>query len=365
MTKPAPFRILPAALVRFATFAMAVLAGTALAADGDAKEASPVPGYPSQVCEVRYPVPEDGSEQPALFWAPEPAAGSRAPLLVALHTWSGDYRQAGGEAKYAEWCLENGWIFLHPNFRGPNRRPEALGSELVVADIRAAVEWARRTAPVDEERIYAIGVSGGGHATQLVAGRLPEIWAGVSSWCGISDVAAWHRETSEAGRLNYARHIEGALGAAPDSNGEILAEAARRSPLSWLARAGAVPLDLNHGIADGRSGSVPFTHSLHAWNAVVPEGERLPVADVAAWYADPASIPRDPAASDPLYTNRPVVFRKVHRNTRVTLFEGGHEIHHEAALNWLAAQRKGRPAEWNPPKTASLRATDADRESGK
>jgi dienelactone hydrolase len=348
-------------------FAMASLAvSTAQAAEEAAKaEPAAVRGYPPQVREIRYPVPEDASEQPALFWAPELPEGERAPLLVALHTWSGNHRQAGGEALYAQWCLENGWIFLHPDFRGPNLSPEALGSDLAVADIRAAVAWAKSVAPVDEDRIYAIGASGGGHATQLVAGRLPEIWAGISSWCGISDIAAWHRETSEAGRPNYAKHIEGALGSAPDASEEARADAAHRSPLSWLAHAGTVPLDLSHGITDGRSGSVPFTHSLRAWNAVVPEAERLSEADIAAWYADPETVPRDPALVDPLYTDRPVVFRRTHRNTRVTLFQGGHEIHHEAALNWLAAQRRGRPAEWHPPKTASLRGSEAERESGK
>ncbi len=128
----------------------------------------------------------------------------------------------------------------------------------MVADIRAAVDWAKANAPVDETRIYAIGVSGGGHATQLLAGRTPEIWAGISSWCGIADVAAWHAETTAAGRKNYAGHIEGAIGGAPGATDKTAAEAVHRSPLTWLAQAATVPLDLNHGIDDGRTGSVPF-----------------------------------------------------------------------------------------------------------
>lgn len=330
-----------------------------------ADEPAAVRGYPPEIRETRYPVPEDGSEQPTLYWFPEAKAGEAVPLLVALHTWSGDYRQAGGEALYAAWCLQNRWAFVHPHFRGPNRTPEALGSDLVVADIRAVVEWAKRETAIDETRIYAIGASGGGHATQLLAGRAPEIWAGVSSWVGIADIAAWHAETTEAGRANYAKHIEGALGGPPDASDETLAEASHRSPLTWLQHASAVPLDLNHGVADGRSGSVPFTHSLRAYNAVVPESARLPEADIAAWYADPATLPRDPTLADPLYGAHPPLFRKTHGNTRVTVFQGGHEILHEAALNWLAAQRRGQPVNWNPPKTASLRATAADRESGK
>lgn len=328
-------------------------------------EMGAVSGYPAAVEEVRYPVPEDGSEQPALFWAPKLEPGEKAPLLVACHTWSGDYRQAGGETQYAKWCLENGWIFLHPNFRGSNRRPEALGSDLAIADIRAAIEWAKGNAPVDVSRIYAVGVSGGGHFTQLLAGRMPEVWAGISSWCGIADIAAWHGETTAAGRRNYAGHIEAAIGGTPDATETTMAECSHRSPLTWLENAAGVPLDLNAGIDDGRSGSVPFSHSLRAFNAVVPEAERIAETDVAAWYADPATLPRDAALSDELYGTNPPIYRKTHGNTRVTIFQGGHEIIHEAALNWLAAQRKGRPADWNPPKVASLRSGAAERESGK
>ena len=34
-------------------------------------------------------------------------------------------------------------------------------------------------------------------------------------------------------------------------------------------------------------------------------------------------------------------------STRITVFEGGHEILHVPALNWLARQRRGRPATWD------------------
>jgi dienelactone hydrolase len=331
----------------------------------NAQEATPELGYPPAIVEVRYPCP-DGSDQPALFWAPGESPTAKKPLLVALHTWSGDYRQAGGEVKYAEWCLQNDWVFIHPHFRGPNRTPEALGSDLVIADIRAAVEWAKTQTAIDETRIYAIGVSGGGHITQLLAGRTPEIWAGISSWCGIADIAAWHRETTAAGRLHYAGHIEAALGGTPHASPQHEAEARYRSPLTWLGQAGSVPLDLNHGSADGRDGSVPFSHSLHAWNAVVPESDRIDPAVISRFYetqVPPAGGDRDLA--DPLYGLLSPLYRRTSGNTRVTIFQGGHEIIHEAALNWLAAQRKGQPANWNPPKIATLKTTETERESGK
>lgn len=323
----------------------------------------PIKGYPEEVAEIRYPVSADNSEQPALFWKPAESEGMK-PLLVAMHTWSGDYLQAGGEAKYAEWCVQNDWIFIHPNFRGRNRTPESMGSDLVIADVRAAVEWAKENASVDESRIYAIGVSGGGHATQLLAGRTPEIWAGISSWCGISDLAAWHEQTSTPELQRYAKDIETALGGAPVSGSDEEKDAIHRSPLTWLANASPVPLDINHGVTDGRTGSVPFTHSLHAWNTIVPENEQLPETFIKDFYAtqkhSDAALP-----NEPLYGERQPLFRRTHGNTRVTIFNGGHEIVHLAALNWLAAQRKGQPANWNPPQIADLKTSDKDTQSGK
>ena len=85
-----------------------------------------VKGYPDGVKEVNYVSNADGTEQPALFWKPDTQDGP-VPLLVALHTWSGNYLQAGGEAVFARWCQQVGWAFVHPDFRGINKTPQAGG----------------------------------------------------------------------------------------------------------------------------------------------------------------------------------------------------------------------------------------------
>jgi hypothetical protein len=93
---------------------------------------------------------------------------------------------------------------------------------------------------------------------------------------------------------------------------------------------------------------VPFTHSLRAFNALVPPELRLSDEVIQEFYATqrpPAG--RAAAQPDPVYADRPPVFRATHGNTRVTIFEGGHEMVHQAALNWLAKQRKGQPAVWD------------------
>ncbi len=336
------------------------------------EESKPAPatypaGYPEGVLDIRYQSAADNSQQPALFWKPDIAKGEKRPLLVALHTWSHDYRQAGSEAKYAEWCQQAGWVFIHPNFRGSNRTPEALGSDLVVADILSAVGYAQTEASIDENRIYCIGVSGGGHASLLMAGRAPQLWAGVSAWCGISDIAAWHDQCNGTSQQRYADNIELALGGGPDTP-ERIADAAHRSPLNWLSKAGNVALDINHGVHDGRTGSVPFSHSLHAWNRVTgathPEN-LIPTETIEKFYQ--SQTPVGPAPTqDSLYPDeQQPLFRRQSGNSRVTIFEGGHEILHEAALNWLAAQCKGQPVSWKPKRAHTLKVSAADRESGK
>ena len=298
-------------------------------------------GYPGVIKKIVYPSKADDSEQPALFWTPE--SDEAVPLLVALHTWSGGYEQGGSQVPLAEWCLQENWAFIHPHFRGPNWTPEALGSELAVQDIISAVEHARTVAKIDENRIYCVGVSGGGHASMLMAARAPDIWAGVSAWCGISDVEKWYHQCKDTRFERYAGHIEKALGHVPEES----ADALRRSPGYWLEKnRDRLPvLDLWHGIDDGRSGSVPFTQSLRAWNAAVTREATLPESFIDETYRTqnfPAS-----EIVDVTLEGREVRYRKEHGKTRINLFEGGHEILQETALNWLAAQRKGDAPVWD------------------
>lgn len=324
-----------------------------------------VPGWPADVREVSYVSSADETAQPALFWAPHKSSGPR-PLLVGVHTWSANYRQTGSSLPYLAWCKQQAWVFIHPNFRGPNRTPAALGSDLAVADIASAVAYAKTVAPVDEDRVYLIGASGGGHMSLLMAGRHPELWAGVSAWVPIADVAAWHGECAANPKFSgYARQIEAALGGPPDVAARI-ADAQHRSPHKWLARAKGLPLDINAGVHDGRTGSVPFRHSLLAFNQLAAPGDRFAPAEIEAYYASqkrPAAWP--PAADDPLYARWTPLVRRVSGNARVTIFEGGHDIVHVAGLNWLAQQRRGQPAVWKIAQPVALEIAPHNATSGK
>ena len=318
------------------------LAGAVLAA-GTVTCKAPADGS-GKLRAIRYRSSADSTDQPAMFYAPE--SKTAVPLLVGLHTWSADYRQVGApRCSYGPWCIKNKWAFIGPNFRGPNRTPQATGSQLVVDDIISAVEYARQTANVDENRIYLVGASGGGHAALLLAGRAPKIWAGVSAWVGISDLKAWHAECKKAKR-RYAGEIEKSCGGAPGKSDAVDLEYKNRSPLTWLAEAkrAGVRLDINAGINDGHSGSVPISHSLRAFNAVADPADRISDDDIAHM-VEKAAIPAhlQKKLSDPAYGSKIPLLRKTSGSARITIFKGGHEIVETAALTWLSRQKKSVP----------------------
>ncbi len=295
-------------------------------------------GWPKEIREIKYLSKADNTKQPALFFAPT-VRGEPRPLLVGLHTWSSDYRQ--NNSPYGKWCIEHKWNFIHPNFRGPNRRPQATGSELVVADILSAVEFAKKNGAVDETRIYLVGASGGGYAALLMAGRAPEVWAGVSAWVPILDLAQWHAHTSKR-KMKYAREIELSIGGKPMAGSEAAAEAMKRSPVTYLAHAKGVALDINAGINDGHSGSVPISHSLDAFNLLAAAKDRLG-ADLISEFVKTAKVPaalKGQAPVDVAYGKKAVLFRRQSGAARVTIFQGGHEIIPAAALHWLAKQQR-------------------------
>ena len=251
--------------------ASCALAGTAHAqATSKIDATKPIAGWPSEVRAIEYRSSADGSLQPALFY--DPGGEEPKPLLIALHSWSGNYTQAN--PAYGLWCIAKKWVLVHPDFRGVNQRPEACGSELAVADILSAVEYAKKNCRIDEKRIYLVGASGGGYASLLMAGRAPEVWAGVSAWCPIYDLKVWHAEARER-RLRYADMLEKVCSGAPGASAEVDQQYRVRSAAAWLERARNVNLSINTGITDGHNGSVPISQTMHAFNAVAAPQDHI------------------------------------------------------------------------------------------
>ena len=275
----------------------------------------------------------DGSMQPSYITVPEPrSAPERAPLVVVLHTWSFDLDQRQPELE-AE-AAARGWLLLAPNFRGRSDHPEACGSPLAQQDILDAVAWVRRRYPVDDRRIYVLGLSGGGFMTMLMAARRPELWAAASAWVGISDLGDWYSAHRED---NFGRMIRSCFGGTPDGNRTIANEMAARSPLRYISPQLKVPLDL----AAGRSDTVvSIRHSLRAMQALAPDAVRDD--EIALLLGSGPGLTRpapSDTAADPLLGRR-IFLRRQAGSSRITIFDGGHEWIARAAVAWLAQHQK-------------------------
>ena len=337
------------------TICIFMLAASALFATADAAGVRSLSGVSEWDARLRtFKSTQDGTEQ-SFYWY-DPGTTDSVPLVVAFHSWNADFRTASPAITVAAYCEKNGWAMVYPDFRGPNNRPEACGSDLAVQDVVDVIEWAKKARPIDVDRVYVVGGSGGGHMTLLMAGRHPEIFAGAAAFCPISDLVRWHGESLEKrpGRVvRYARMMESVCGGVPaDRKGEY----EKRSPLFYLAnaRAAGLPVYIATGIHDGHRGAVPVGHSIRAFNALADEADRISERDIAAIETD-EMVPARLAFpdQDPFYGEKTKVHLRVtSANVRITVFEGGHDGNYPAGLDFLARQRRGRKADMTLPSVA-------------
>jgi pimeloyl-ACP methyl ester carboxylesterase len=211
---------------------------------------------------------------------------------------------------------------------------------LVIGDIVSAVKYARQHSDIDSTRIYLIGSSGGGYTALMMLGKHPDIWAGVSAWVPIADLRSWYYQTAKAGR-KYARDIMNSCGGKPGESEQVDAEYRQRSPITYLSPYIRTPVDINAGIHDGHTGSVPISHSIRAFNALAQPEDKIRESYIE-YFLKEQSVPVELQSdiSDSGYGENQPLFRRKSENARLTIFDGGHEIIHQAAFSWLSEQQK-------------------------
>lgn len=288
----------------------------------------------------------DNSTQPALIWIPPKAMQEPTPLFIFLHSWSGDYKQ-NNNVWFAQAVARN-WIYLHPNFRGRNDNPAACGSELARQDILDCIQQVIDSTEVDTSRVYLAGSSGGGHMSMLMAGYYPDRFSAVSAWVGISDLAEWYRFHSRGGKpSNYARMVQASTQGIPGQSPEADAQYKARSPIFHIQNVGDLPLDLNTGIHDGHTGSVPIVHTINAFNKIAQEKQAPLISPEEIETLSNEQPLSNPQSSDIVpvteYDTR-IYLRRQAGETRITVFEGGHESLPLPACRWLSKQ--DRKTDW-------------------
>jgi hypothetical protein len=244
----------------------------------------------------------------------------KAPLVVSLHTWSGDYRQ---KDPLASAIIERGWNYIRPNFQGPNNNPDACLSSKVIKDLDDAVTWALAQGVVDEQRIIVLGVSGGGYTALGYQPQSQHRIHHTFAWVPITDLERWYWESRNRGN-KYAGDVLGCVDGELSSD-DLLA----RSPIGHPPNL-ASAVTIYTGLHDGYSGSVPISHSLRYFNRF---------ADESARFSSEEMLDLLSKAIEPTDTNlgsRSVYADRRSGNLRLIVFEGGHEMLEDVALDAIS-----------------------------
>jgi pimeloyl-ACP methyl ester carboxylesterase len=241
------------------------------------------------------------------------------PLVISLHSWSGDYRQNDPLAKL---IADNEWHYVHPDFRGPNNNPLACVSQAVLRDIDDAIAFAISNANVDQENIFVVGGSGGGLACCAFALSSRHPVRSYIAWVPITDLAAWYHQCKNR-NLKYAADIESVF----KNSTDFYKSASERSPMTMPIKNRNMRLHIFAGIRDGYDGSVPISHSLLFFNRLCDAFED---SDSAINCSDITSLlSRDTRDSGRKIGDRDVFFTRSASFGSVTIFDGAHETLHD------------------------------------
>ncbi|MVZ66569.1 prolyl oligopeptidase family serine peptidase [Sphingobacterium sp. DK4209] len=253
---------------------------------------------------------------------------TKSPLIISLHTWGGNYAQRDPLLKY---CIAADVNYLHPDFRGPNNKPEAAGSELVSQDIDDAIQWALDSLQVDMDQIHVVGVSGGGFATALSYMKSKHPIKSFHAFVGIYNLEDWYYES--LGRKNaYAKDIIAITGGT--ANQPNFAEAKKRSVLLMSTptkQRKQASLHLYVGLHDGYTGSVPISHSLELYNKVVLDFDKHANKALISLEDRYTLLKRRSSPNFSIisqgFMGRDIIYQKQYQDkVKIIVFDGGHEM---------------------------------------
>ncbi len=241
---------------------------------------------------------------------------NKSPLIVSLHTWSGNYLQPD---PIASEIIDKGWNYIRPNFQGANYHPDACLSEKVIKDIDTAISWAIDNGSVDEDKIIVIGASGGGYTALGYQSNSKHKIRHTFAWVPITDLNDWYWQSLNRGN-NYAADVLGCAGGSFDE--EVLRE---RSPINMSPKRNSM-ISIYAGINDGYIGSVPISHSIIYFNKFSKAEDRISNSEIINLITKAAVTTKKSLEGRIVFTD------KKSSNLRLVIFDGGHEMLEKAAI---------------------------------
>lgn len=278
--------------------------------------------WPEEFSLVTISSSADGTDQAAYFLR-APFAPPAKPLVVSLHSWSGDYSQ---NDPLAQMSKDAGWNYIHPDFRGPNWTVDACLSEKAIADIDDAIQYAIDNGNVDIDNVFVVGGSGGGYATLGMYLKTRHQIRLFLSWIPISDLSAWYYQSSNR-NAKYAQDILKCTSAGATLNEK---EARLRSPLYWdVPEKPNGRLEIYAGINDGYTGAVPISHSILFYNRIAQhfgnQDDLITQDDIIELLTRGI----DNSNNLGMLGDRQVYYRRSTDLLLFTVFDGGHEMLYE------------------------------------
>lgn len=265
---------------------------------------------PAQL-QVSIPL-SDGATDSAYVILPGDGVTQGRPLVMLLHSWTGDSSQRQFEIETEGAKL--GWVMLRPNFRGPNLNPQACASDRARQDLIEAVAWMHTKYGIDLSHVFLFGASGGAHMALIMAGRHPTYWRAVSAWIPPTNLWTWRSENDHNGdgqNDDYWNILRACCAPLYDDEAEHL----RRSPVTWLAGARDVAVDIAAGVNDP---TVPYHHSVDAFNVIAA--------------ANGGDSPNPGGAQS---YEREIITRRYAGASRLTIFNGVHEALVQPTIDWI------------------------------
>ncbi|HCC6073319.1 TPA: alpha/beta hydrolase, partial [Klebsiella pneumoniae] len=244
------------------------------------------------------------------------------PLIVSLHTWSGDYNQEDPIYKLAK---KKGYNYIHPDFRGANDKPDACLSPKVIQDITDAIKYAKEK--TNANNVYLVGVSGGGYAALGYYMSGDQNIKKAFAWVPISNLKDWYIQ-SKNDKNKYATDVLKCSSDGVENEGSF-SKMLSRSPIT-MTRKNFYPIDIYAGINDGYKGSVSIMQSINFYNKITST-DKITDQEIISLVSRQSEALKDIKIDD-----RDVFLSRQDNNVSITIFDGVHEMLSEFTMSEIS-----------------------------